>query len=208
MLTLSDQKGTLTPLVIAIIAIVLLGGIFLVSKNATNPQKTPQAQEQKRNTATSESSSSVEWETYKDKERGYSLKHPKGWIVENLPSENSRLIRVMDPDKSAFVLIEGIIGPSLEKEGELEKVIDLLEERLKKSTNIKTSTLTRLNEDDTSGYLALGQETYDEKTVEFEERFIVWKDGKGLRLHAGFAPNTKEINQPIASEIMSSFKTD
>ena len=143
-----------------------------------------------------------------DEKYGYTLKHPKGWIVENLSSENTRLTKVSDPDKSVFVLIEGIVGPSLEKEGELKKVLDLLEDKLKKNDKQKVANFTRSNEDDMSDYVASGQETYDDKTVEFEERFIVWKNGRGLRMHAAYAPDTKTVNKSITTEIMDSFKTD
>ena len=173
-----NQKGTTPFLVPLIIVAALIGGFFLISKNSTNTSEAPSASP----------SSSIQWETYKDEEGGYSLKLPKGWTVENLPIENTKLIKVTAEDKTAFVLIEGIVGPNLEKEGELEKVIDLLEDKLKKNSNIKINALTRLNENDMSGYLAIGEETYEGKTVEFEERFIVWKNGRGLRLDGAYSP--------------------
>ncbi len=203
-----NQKGNVPFLAIAIIGVVILGGSFLISKNSNNSQKISQTQGQKQNTISPEPSSSIQWEIYKDEQYGYSLKRPAGWVVENMPSENSRLIKVTDPDKTTFVLIEGIAGPSLEKESELEKVMDLLEDKLKKNSNLKIATFTRSNEDNSSGYLATGEETFDNKTVAFEERFMVWKNGRGIRLHSGYAPDSKEINKPVTAEIMSSFTTD
>lgn len=206
--TSDSKKGAITLLVPIIIGAIIAGGVFLISKNSSTTSKTDLLQEKTpniTNTVTATPPSTVQWETYTDQKSGYSLKHPKGWKVENLPTENSRLIKVSDTDKTAFVLIEGIAGPNLEKEGELEKVMSFLEDKLKKDTHLKIDAFTRSNEKNMSGYLATGEQTYDNKTVEFEERFMVWKNGRGLRLHSGYAPETKEINKPITSEIMTSF---
>lgn len=202
-----NQKGAIPLLIPLVIGIVVISGIYLISKK---PNNTPATRTTSQNSpiSTSAPTPAVQWETYKDEKYGYLLKHPKGWTVENLPSGNNRLIKVTAANKTGFVLIEGIAGPSLEKTGELEKVMNFLEDKLKKNTNLKIANLTRSNEDDMSGYLATGEETFDGKTVEFEEKFIVWKSGRGIRMHAAFSLDSKEINKPILSEIMTSFKTD
>lgn len=199
-----NQKGAIPLLIPLIIGIVVIGGIFLVQKPKTTPTSPPTTT----NSPTPDIQPDIQWETYTDEKYGYTLKRPKGWTVENLSSENNRLIKVMAENQTAFVLIEGIAGPSLEKTGELEKVMDLLEEKLRKNKDQTIGNITRTNENDMSGYLATGEETYEDKTVEFEERFIVWKSGRGLRMHAAFSPDSKQVNKPILSEIMTSFKTD
>ncbi|MBI4059345.1 hypothetical protein HY404_03855 [Candidatus Microgenomates bacterium] len=187
----------LIPLLSTLIILLIAGGFFL--------PKTPQIEKQLG--VTTKNLSVSGWETYKDKQYGYSLKHPKGWKVENKTSQGTRLISVNDDKKTAFVLIEGISGPSLKNKGEMEKVVKYLEEELTNKTNIKITNITRSIEKNIGGYLAEGEETYGDKTVVFEERFMVATNGRGLRMHAGYSPTAKDANKPITQAIMDSFNT-
>lgn len=200
------QKGLVPPLALAVIAIIVIGGIFLVTQKSDKPQST----DQKQTTTQQTPSTEAEWETYKDEQYGYSIKHPKGWTVENLDpgSQPKRLIRVASDDKTAFVLIEAFAGPSLEEEGVLEEVVKFMGEELKKNPNVRVTNFAQKTEGDVGGYLAKGEETYGDNTVVFEERFKVAKNGRSLRVHSAYTPDSKQINQPITAEIINSFKTD
>ncbi|MBI2601074.1 hypothetical protein HYW42_03910 [Candidatus Daviesbacteria bacterium] len=204
-----DQKGAVPPLAIAIIAVIVIGVIYFISQNSNNSQKNTQTQESKQDN-TDTPKPTTQWKTYKNEERGYSIKHPEGWTVENSSGQNSRIIKVTASDKTAFVIIEAIGGSRLAA-GETEKVAQLMEEKLKKDTNIKVASSNIKTEGDTSGYLAEGEyldegkEPPTEKKILFEERFKVAENGRGMRLHRAYTQITKEINQPITSEIIKSF---
>lgn len=205
-----NQKGFIPPIALAVIVIVLIGGFFLISKNNSSKSSTKIIENENISpdvTPIPSPTPSPEWETYNDEKYGYSIKYPQGWTVENLSSKDSSSIRLSDDQKTAFVLIDSIIGPSLEKTGEKEKVIDLLEGKLKTNTHIKINAFVRSNENDLGGYLATGEETYDNKTVLFEERFIVAKNGRGLRMHSIYASDSAKINKPLTQEIMGSYKS-
>lgn len=209
----SNQKGAIPLLIPIIIGIVVIGGIFLVTQNSQKTSEPPEIQQSSESTNTSTSaatqSASVEWKTYKDEERGYSIKHPVGWTVENLPAEGRQLIRVSDDAKSAFVLIEAFAGSSLEKEGELEEVLDALEEKFRSNASLKVTSFSKVEpKDGVGGYNAKGEETYGEKTVLFEEKMMVGKTGRSLRVHAAYHPDSEEINRPITTAIIKSFSTD
>lgn len=203
-----NQKGIIPILIPLVIGIIVITGIYLISKKPSNPPTTGTIP-QNSPTATTTPTSTTQWKTYKAEKYGYSIKHPQNWVVEDLSSEGDQLIRIKDDQKSAFVLIETIIGPSLEKEGELEKVFIFLEDKLKKNTHLKINEFTKSTntiDKDIMGYIARGEETYSDKTVLFEERFQVGKNGRGIRFHSAYTPDSKEINQPITSAIINSFK--
>lgn len=209
-----NQKGAISFFVPIIIGIVVIGGIFLLGQNSKKPASPSQVKQNPQETSqtpgpVATQSADVQWKTYKDKERGYSIKHPEGWTVENLPAEGRQLIRVSDDAKSAFVLIEAFAGPGLEKTGELEEVLDALEEKFKSNTSLKITNFSRVEpKDGVGGYNAKGEETYGEKTVLFEEKMIVGKTGRSMRIHAAYHPDSKEINRPITTEIIKSFSTN
>lgn len=209
-----NQKGVIPLLIPIIIGILVIGGVIFISTNSEkaskneNPQPSPQSVSDASSSIATQSAA-VEWKTYKDKERGYSVKHPEGWTVENLPAEGRQLIRVSDDAKSAFVLIEAFAGPSLEKEGALEGVLDSLEEKLKKNTSLKITGFSKVEpKDGVGGYNAKGEETYGEKTVLFEEKMVIGKTGRSMRIHAAYHPDSIEINRPLTTTIIKSFSTD
>lgn len=190
-----NQKGVIPPLVLGIIAILVIGGIYFINQKPKTPQNTIAP------------SATSDWETYQNDQYEFSIQYPKNWTVENLPSdENNASIRLTNAEKSAFLLIDTIFGPSLEKTGEMEKVVKLLEGKLKTNTHLKIIGFNRSNENGKEGYTATGEETYNDKTVLFEERFTVSKDGRGLRMHSIYAPDSKETNKSVTQEIMGSFK--
>ncbi len=197
-----NQQGAIPPMILGVIGILVISGIYFASQKP-KPSQPPPATVKTQTTPTP----APAWETYKDSKYNYEIKYPKDWAVENLPSKDSSSIRLADNQKTAFVLIDSIIGPSLEKTGEKEKVIDLLEGKLKTNTHLKINSFARSNETGIGGYLATGEETYDSKTVLFEERFIVAKNGRGLRMHSIYASDSAKINKPITQEIMGSYKS-
>ncbi len=204
--SVNSQKGAIPLVAIAVIAIVAIGGIFLISKNSGKSQKPPQTQVKEQKSTAIETSPSVQWETYKDEDRGYTLKHPEGWTVENLPAEGRQLIKVSDNAKSAFVLIEAFAGPSLDNEDKLSQVIDYLEEKLKKTPDLKITSFSRVEpKNGIGGYNAKGEEADGEKTVLFEEKMIVGTTGRSIRIHAAYHPDSEEINRPLTTEIINSF---
>lgn len=201
---IKSQRGVISPIVIAVVALSLIGVVFLISKKpAPKPSENPQP-----TVENSSKTPSIEWETYKDEEFGYSLDRPKGWIVENVTSDKTRIIKVSAPDKTVFVLIEGIAGPALDDEKAMEEVVDYLENELRNKEGYKVINSAKKTEGGLSGYLAEGENTSGSVTTWFEERFKVAKNGRGIRMHAGYPVDLKETNQKITGKIMDSFKTD
>lgn len=207
-----NQTGVISPFIIAVIAIVVIGGIFVISRNAGNSQKSSQPQEQEQEQkAIVPDPSSIQWKTYKDEERGYSIKHPEGWTVENSESGNSRLIKIVAGDKFAFVIIEAIGGSSLDEDGAVEGVVKYMEEKLDKNTDLKVTAFTKQFEGDSGGYMAEGEylddgkEASENKKILFEERFTVAKNGRGMRIHRAYAKITQTVNNSVTSEIIKSF---
>ena len=209
-----NQKGAIPFLVPLIIGALVIGGVFLISKNPKTVPKTEKPQQNPQtatNTkvATSTSTPTDSWKTYKVDKYGYSIKYPQSWVVDDLSSEGSQLIRVKDDQKSAFVLIETIIGPSLAKTGDLEQVLSYMEDKVRKNTHLKIAELkesANTVDKDIKGYVTRGEETYENKTILFEERFQVGKNGRGIRMHSAYTMDSKTINKPINDQIIASFK--
>lgn len=204
-----NQRGAIPPLVLGVIAVLVIGGIFLLTQKSSNPQTA----DQKQTTVQQTQSSETEWETYQDKQYGYSIKHPTGWTVENVPSQDTRIIKVSSSDKLAFVMIEAIGGPTLENEGAVDVVVKYMEDKLRNNSELRVTNLAKKTEGATSGFIAQGEyatedDTPDEQKIIFEERFLVAKNGRGLRIHSAYAKGTKETNAPITAEIIKSFSTN
>ena len=105
----NNQKGAVPFLIPIIIGIIIIGGIILITSNSKKASKTENTRPAPQTTTDTSTSSANQaaplvWKTYKDEERGYSIKHPEGWTVENLPAEDRQLIRVSDDAKSAFMV--------------------------------------------------------------------------------------------------------
>lgn len=198
-----NQKGIISPIALGVVAILVIGGIYLINQKPKTSQNTTGSEKSTQNTPDPTS----DWKTYQDDKYDFTVKYPKNWTIENLSSdENNGSIRLTNAEKSVFVLIDTIFGPSLEKTGEMGQVVDLLEGKLKTNTHLKILGFNRSNENDKEGYIATGEETYNDKTVLFEERFVVSKNGKGLRMHSIYASDSKDTNEPITQEIMGSYK--
>lgn len=205
-----NQKGAIPPLVLGVIAVLVIGGIFLLTQKSDKPQSTDQKQTIAQPTPSEKADEESEWKTYKDEQYGYSIKHPAGWTVENVPSQNTRIIKVTSSDKLAFVMIEAIGGPTLENEEAVEEVVKYMEDKLRNNTELKVTGLSKKTEGATSGFIAQGEyvaekDTPEDQIIVFEERFLVAKNGRGLRIHSAYAKGTKETNAPITSEIIKSF---
>lgn len=225
-----NQRGVI-PLIVVFIALVVIGGgagvigvksgllkLVAAPSNPGSPigpfdrvptKSTPtpiSGSGSSSSTPTANAKIDKTWQTYQDT-KGYSVKYPKGWTAESLSSGSTgSLTRVKDDQKSAFVLIETIIGPGLQKEGELEKVTKYMSDKFKSNSHIKISTFNDYKQDGIGGYNASGEMTYEEKTVLFEERFRVGTNGRGIRTQGAYTPDSQGVNKPITSAIVGSFK--
>lgn len=76
------QKGFVTPLLLAIIGILLIGGgayVYMQQKSANQPEVANQT---------------ADWKTYTNTKDGYQLKYPADWQTEEKPSVS---IRIFNP---------------------------------------------------------------------------------------------------------------
>lgn len=195
-----NQKGVAHLAVITVVVILITTGVFFLISNSKKPASE----------STSAQTGEVIWENYKD-EGGYSLKKPRGWSVENSSENNTKLIKISSPDKSASILIEAIAGPALSSQEELDKVIDQLEEKLKSDQKYKVAQFSKKSGEGISGYSAngeLGSSDNPDQKILFEDIFLVAKNGRGIRRHAIYAAINKDKDQAVVIEIMKSFKTN
>lgn len=79
---LKRQTGTISPLVIlAVIAILGIGGYFVFGKNLATKPTASDAQN---------TNSQAELKTYTDTERGFSVSYPKDWIITEIQGSNPK----------------------------------------------------------------------------------------------------------------------
>lgn len=205
-----DSKGVAQIFIFAAIGVVVIIGLVLLSNSKKSSNSKSASQQIAETNASPSTKSEVVWEDYKD-EGGYSLKKPQEWIVENSSENNTKLIKISSPDKSASVLIEAIAGPALSSQEELDKVVDQLEEKLKNDPKYKVDQFSKKSGEGISGYSANGEigpsDNPDQKIL-FEDIFLIAKNGRGLRRHAIYAAINKDRDRAVVTEIMKSFKTD
>lgn len=212
-MTRFNQKGSVPFLALIIVGVAVVGGVLLFSRNSKQTNKSSTTPQESRTDATVPvTDKSIQWTTYKDSERGYSIKHPEGWTVENSTANNSRIINVKAADKSAFVIIEAIVGPKLDEKG-VEEVVKYFEDKLKNDQKYKTINFAQKTDNGTGGFIAEGEYVAEENTPEeqkivFEERFMVAQNGRGLRTHAAYSKLTEEINKSVTAKIIGSLSTN
>lgn len=192
---MSRQKG-FAPVLVIVIVVALLGvvavsaGKFkLVSNKSTS---TPAS----------------DWKTYKNDQYGYSLKHPKGWIVKDQSTADKREVLVAQSENLANVLIVGIKDESLKDKTSMESTIKAREEYKKAESGLKIVGFKSQVEDKKGGWILVGEKTIDGKQWAVMERGLVDIYGKVLLEQSGYSLENGKDYKDVVGQILDSFKVE
>jgi len=149
---------------------------------------------------------SLAWISYSSQDYGYSLGHPEGWSVSDVPADDHREIKVMDPAGRAFVLISAYQDPSINSVENVEIAISYREEAV--NVNGTVDKFESGIEGEVGGYLATGTETFNDFTVKFQERGLFGTNGKILLFHGVVVPEYMSQYSSVVTKIIESFQLE
>lgn len=204
MLNLPNQKG-IAPLLLVVIAGAALAGVFVISQNLKqNTSRTPEPSPINQSESDNQN---IQWETYTSDEYGYSVQIPKGWIVTNTPSENSRETSITEPNSQVVVLISGLKDEKLKDTSYMKSSIKEFKQKLENDpSTIQVAKFVDSQEGDTSGFIAIGEEKRVGSNWYFEQRGLLKTDGRVLLFHGAAQSNVYKQYKDIISQIIESFR--
>lgn len=150
----------------------------------------------------------IVWETFKNDQYGYSIKHPKGWVVKDSSDETKRGVTITHPKNFANVLIAAHKDDSLKEEGGMAKAIKGRKEFLEEDLGLQIKGFEDKTEDKKGGWLMIGEKTIDSRKWQLEERGLLDIYGKVLLMQAGYAQDYGLQYKDTVRQIMDSFSVE
>lgn len=150
----------------------------------------------------------LDWETFKNSEMGYAVKHPKGWIAKDSSGETKRKLTVSHPKNFANVLIAAHKDDSLKEDGGMAKAISGRKEFLESDKELKIANFKDTLEEKKGGWLMVGEKTIDGQKWQLEERGLVDIYGKVLLMQSGYSEDYGKQYKDVVREIMDSFSVE
>lgn len=203
----ADNKRGFSPvLIIIIVAVLLLGGVAVsAGVIKVDPNKSAKPNE-KAGLSTDLPKSSLE--TYKSDQYGYSIQHPKGWVVKDQSGADKREILVMHPQNFANVLIAARIDKSLKDKAGMEKAINARKEFLESESGLKVGNFKSQVEDKKGGWMMVGEKTIDGKQWVVTERGLIDVYGKVLLEQTGYSLDQGKDYKDVVTQVLDSFKVE
>ncbi|OGE33186.1 hypothetical protein A3C59_03655 [Candidatus Daviesbacteria bacterium RIFCSPHIGHO2_02_FULL_36_13] len=150
----------------------------------------------------------LEWETFKNSEMGYSVKHPKGWVAKDSSGETNRKLTVSHPKNFANVLVAAHKDDSLKEGGGMAKAIKGRKEFLESDKELKIADFKATVEEKKGGWLMVGEKTIDGQKWQLEERGLVDIYGKVILMQSGYSEDYGKQYKDVVREIMDSFSVE
>lgn len=150
----------------------------------------------------------LEWETFKNSEMGYAVKHPKGWVTKDSSGETNRKLTVSHPKNFANVLIAAHKDDSLKEDGGMTKAISGRKEFLESDKELKIANFKDTTEKKKGGWLMVGEKVIAGQKWQLEERGLVDIYGKVLLMQSGYSEDYGKQYKDVVKEIMDSFSVE
>lgn len=150
----------------------------------------------------------LDWETYKNSEMGYSVKHPKGWVPKDESGETNRKFTVSHPKNFANVLVAAHKDDSLKEQGGMAKAIKGRKEFLESDQGLKIADFKDTVEDKKGGWMMVGEKTIDGQKWQLEERGLLDIYGKVILMQSGYSENYGKQYKEAVRQIMDSFSVE
>ncbi|MBI2617239.1 hypothetical protein HYW55_03845 [Candidatus Gottesmanbacteria bacterium] len=198
----SQQGIALLP--ILIVAGIILVGILTIPKVLQKTSNTAEpASEQ-----VSVPPESDTWETYQSSQYGYSVKHPKGWIVDDSQFATKQEISIYEPSKNAGVQINAYQDNSVNSAASMKDSMQAFKEKMSSEPNLKVAKFTDNVEGNIGGFIATGEQIINGETYIFENRGLLATNGRILIFHGNIKVDKKQEYTDTISKIMESFSLD
>ena len=150
----------------------------------------------------------VDWETYKNSEMGYSVKHPKGWVPKDESGDTNRKFTVAHPKNFANVLVAAHKDDSLKEKDGMAKAIKGRKEFLESDQGLRIADFKDTVEEKKGGWLMVGEKTIDGQKWQLEERGLLDIYGKVILMQSGYSENYGKQYKDVVREIMDSFSVE
>lgn len=150
----------------------------------------------------------LEWETFKNNEMGYAVKHPKGWTAKDGSGETNRKLTVSHPKNFANVLIVAHKDDTLKEDGGMAKAIKGRKEFLESDKDLKIANFKDTVEEKKGGWLMVGEKVIDGQKWQLEERGLLDIYGKVLLMQSGYSEDYGKQYKDVVRQIMDSFSVE
>lgn len=151
----------------------------------------------------------IKWEDYKSEEYGYSLKLPVGWLVKDNPKENGREITVTHPQGKVIVIITALKDENLKDLDYMKESIKAFKDKLENDpTILQIANFADQVEEDTGGFIAIGEEKRLDKNWYFEQRGLLGTSGKVLLFHGATLSPLYNDYKDVITKIIVGFKLE
>lgn len=148
------------------------------------------------------------WERFHSEQFGYSIKHPKGWIVSDADFAKKQEIWVIETSKKASVKINAYVDKSMNSPETVKGAIRAFQDKMNSEPNLKVTEFKESMEGKVGGFIAHGEEMIDKEKFIFESRGLLATNGKILIFHGTARMDESEKYGEVISEIIESFALD
>lgn len=150
----------------------------------------------------------LEWETFKSEQYGYSINHPKGWIVKDQSGEDKREVLIVHPQNLANALIAARMDQSLKDKASMESAIAARKEFKQGEKDFKMADFTSQAEDKKGGWAMMGEKTIDGKKWAVMERGLLDIYGKVLIQQSGYMLDGGKNYKKVVIQVLDSFSVE
>lgn len=199
MKTINHSRGfALIPIIL--IGVFLVGAGAIIIPNLINP-KTPQTVQQVETLPEG-------WEQFASDKFGYSLKHPKGWTVDDSDFPSKQEIRVISPAKDASLRINAFIDTSMKSPEAVQSAMDAFETKMRTESDMTVRQFASKVEDNTGGFIGVGEQTIDGELYMFESRGLLGTSGKILIFHGVVKKSVAGQYEGVMPKLIDGFQLE
>ncbi|MFH1656452.1 MAG: PsbP-related protein [Candidatus Nealsonbacteria bacterium] len=166
-------------IIIAIVCLViaLIGGIFIYQNSKKSDNETNNEEETNQDLT-------ADWVIYKSPTRGYQIKHPADWTMDDTGEIYQQSDVLMAPDKNAAIVITIFQDLRILEPNGIETIVKEVEDAFANDQNHVVKTF----EKGTEGYVTGGSYSDGTENWAFKEVGVYMLDGIGVNVRA----NTKQ----------------
>ena len=173
------------------ILIVVFGATFLIGmlsviisarKNSSTSTASGQPQASSQPATKEPLVDTSDWESYHSEPFGYSVKHPKGWTVDDSEFAKKQEIRITEAI-NASVKINAYFDKNMDSINKVKQGMKLFEEKMRKDANLTVEQVYTSTEENVGTLVGVGKQRISNISYVFVNRAILASNGRVLIFH-------------------------
>lgn len=173
------------------ILIIVLGAAFLIGvlsviisgrKNTSTNTESGQSQTTSQPVTKEPLVDTSNWESYHSEPFGYSVKHPKGWIVDDSEFAKKQEIRITETT-NASVKINAYFDKNMDTVNKVKQGMKLFEEKMRNDKDLTVEQVYTSTEENVGTLVGVGTQRIASVSYIFVNRAILAPNGRVLVFH-------------------------